>query len=95
MIIEEEPEIISPLKKTIIIEEDEDEPGSEVEMPSISEIKPVIKQIVLRNKDNLDSIKIKDIMSELNSHFKLDLSEMKKDIKTIDIYDEVMDKFKK
>ena len=67
----------------MIIEEDEDEPGSERELPTIKEIKPIIKQIVLRNKDNLENIKIKDIMSELNSHFKTDLSEMKNEIKPI------------
>jgi hypothetical protein len=84
MIVEEE-EIIprEPPKKVMIIEEDEDEPGSERELPTIKEIKPIVKQIILRNKDNLENIKIKDIMSELNSHFKIDLSEMKNEIKPI------------
>ena len=91
MIVEEE-EIIppseevaprEPVKKVMIIEEDEEEPGSERELPTIKEIKPIVKQIILRNKDNLENIKIKDIMSELNSHFKIDLSEMKNEIKPI------------
>jgi hypothetical protein len=70
-------------KKVMIIEEDEEEPGSERELPTIKEIKPIVKQIILRNKDNLENIKIKDIMSELNIHFKIDLSEMKNEIKPI------------
>ena len=82
-IIPREPVTPEPLKKVMIIEEDEEEPGSERELPTIKEIKPIVKQIILRNKDNLENIKIKDIMSELNSHFKIDLSEMKNEIKPI------------
>jgi hypothetical protein len=82
VIIEEEEEVAPPKpRKVMIIEEDEDEPGSEVEMPTLNEIKPIVKAILLRNKDNLEGITFKQIMKELNSHFKVDLIGMKTDIK--------------